>query len=184
MNERIVYQGTSKKGRPFTIRYPGLSDAKNLCDYANVLSQERTFLRLQGEHIMLDAEEKWLSGILEKIEQHKSIMFVVYSNETLIGNATLFMEDAINSHVGAIGITLAKDVRGEGIGTVLMDTILKEAQKQLPQLELVRLTLYATNTIALNMYKKYGFVEYGKLPRGIKRGSEYTDYLYMYKRLK
>ncbi len=180
----IVYQGISKTGRDITICYPQMSDAQILCDYINALSKERIFLRLQGEHVPLEAEKKWLKSFLEKIDQHKAIMLTVWSKDSLVGTASIIMEEAIHTHVGVLGITLAKDARAEGIGTILLDSIITVAKKELPQMELIRMTLYAQNKIALHMYEKYGFVTYGVLPKGIKRGNDYDDHVYMYKRMK
>jgi ribosomal protein S18 acetylase RimI-like enzyme len=64
-----------------------------------------------------------------------------------------------------------------------MELILKEAEKELGELKIVTLEVYATNEVAQNLYKKMGFVEYGKLPKGVMRSGTFEDRLMMYKNI-
>jgi len=46
---KIAFEGQSKHGKNIVIRYIQKSDAEILCNYINTISQERTFMRFQGE---------------------------------------------------------------------------------------------------------------------------------------
>lgn len=65
-----------------------------------------------------------------------------------------------------------------------MQTVIDEAIKNLPGLEIIELGVYAENDLAKQMYKKFGFVEYGVLPKGIKKEDGYSDHIFMYKGVK
>ena len=62
-----------------------------------------------------------------------------------------------------------------------MEKVIDEARKNLPQLEIIMLNVFANNDLAKSMYKKFGFREYGILPQGIKLEKGYADDVLMYK---
>ena len=80
-----------------------------------------------------------------------------------------------------MGISLAKDFRGEGIGALLLKLIIDEAIKNLTGLEIISLSVFANNVAGIAMYRKFGFIEYGSLPKGVKLDDTYVDRLLMYK---
>ncbi len=166
------------------IRYPARYDAQALCDYINTLSKEQTYIRFQGEQITLEDEAKYLDGQLDKIAKKQAVQLLVFSNNQLIGIAGIDMKDKTESHEGVFGISLAKDYRGEGIGKILMRLVLEEAESNLPQLRIITLGVFSNNSLAMEMYKKFGFKEYGRLPKGVLHRGEYVDHVYMYKSIR
>ena len=81
-------------------------------------------------------------------------------------------------HRAEFGISVLKDYWGLGIGSALtaacIDCALKAGYEQL------ELNAVAANASALNLYKKYGFVEYGRNSRGFKsRFSGYQEVVFM-----
>ena len=170
------------KDEKILIRYPQKDDLRQMWKYINTLSKEKTFIRFQGEEISLKEEKEYLNKLLKNIKAKKSIQLSVYSNNQLVGSSTLELGDKIERHIGLFGITIAKEFRGQGIGRLLMDLTLKEAQKNLPGLKIIKLGVFANNHKAFDMYKKAGFLEYGRLPKGILTGNkELIDHIYMYK---
>ena len=78
-----------------------------------------------------------------------------------------------------LGITVAKDFRGEGIGEELAKTTIEEAKKHLDGLQTVILECFATNMAAIRLYRKLGFVEVGRIPGYLKHQGEYVDEVQM-----
>lgn len=146
--------------------------------------QERTFIRFQGEQVNKEDEEKYLNSQLERIKSKLTVQLLVFCEGKLIGISGIDMKDKIESHIGLFGITINNDFRGEGIGSMLMKTVIEEAIKNLPMLEIIILAVYAENNLAREMYKNFGFLEYGNLPKGIKRDPSYSDHTFMYKVIK
>jgi len=103
---------------------------------------------------------------------------------TVVGVAEVGMKDLVEQHVGAFGISIAKAYRGEGIGALLLETVLKEAVATIPQLRIIILEVFSDNTLAIAWYKKSGFVEYGRLPEGVLHKNTYVDAIYMYKKVR
>ncbi|MBI2338502.1 GNAT family N-acetyltransferase [Candidatus Daviesbacteria bacterium] len=180
---KIVYQSTSKLGKSFVFRYPITSDLKSVWAYINTLSKEQTYITWQGEEVSLEDEQKWLDGEIKKILEGQAIQLFVIVNEKVVGISGITMRERAEKHVGIFGISLAKDFRNDGIGAILLGTVLKEAGKNLEDLKIVTLGVFGNNPVAKNLYKKMGFVEYGNLPKGILHQGKPVDHLYMYKKI-
>lgn len=181
MEGKIVYQGVSKDGTEVIIRYPEAIDAEAMTYYINTLSDERTFIRFQGEHLTLQKELDFLASMLKRIEDKNAVMLLVYAGKKLIGISNIELGDKIERHIGTFGISISKEFRGKGIGKLLMELTEKEAISNLTNLEIIRLGVFANNPLAIEMYKKAGFIEEGRLPNGIKLENGYQDHIYMYK---
>lgn len=184
MEGKIVYQGSTPKGTVIIIRYPEPIDAPTMTEYINTLSDERTFITYQGEHETLESETKFLTSIIEKIRNKKSIMLLVFAGSNLIGISGIDLGVKTNRHVGVLGISIAKNYRREGIGKLLMEYILKESINNLPELEIITLGVFSGNKLAMSWYKKLGFIEEGRLPNGVKLENGYQDHIYMYMPIK
>lgn len=179
----IIYQGKTNKGKALVIRYVMNEDLEKLLKYINTLSKEQSFIRFQGEQMTLEEEKKYLEDFLKKQKARKAIKLLVFIKDELIGVADINLEDKISSHVGVFGITVKKEFRGEGIGKILMDLTIKEAQKNLMGLRIITLGVFSNNPLAKSIYEKFGFKEYGCLPEGVLHQGKYVDHLYMYKKL-
>jgi RimJ/RimL family protein N-acetyltransferase len=184
MQAKIVFEGKTKAGIPYSIRYPATDDAPAMQAYLNALSQEQTFIRFQGEQVSLEDEEKFLETQLEKIASKKAIMLFVTSDERIVGTGEINLKDKSERHEGVFAIFLQKEYRGEGIGKQFMNCLIQEAIATIPQLKLITLEVFAHNTLALEMYKNFGFTEYGRLPKGSTHRGKYVDRVYMYKQVR
>ena len=83
------------------------------------------------------------------------------------------------SHCGVFGVSVRKDWRGKGIGTAMLKTLLEWAEAS-PLIEKVGLSVFSTNTDAIRLYTRLGFVEEGRRPKQIKLGpGQYVDEVLM-----
>ncbi len=74
----------------------------------------------------------------------------------LVGYGGLIAYDD-EAHVATLGVTAA--LQGEGIGSLLLDTLLAEADRRSP---VVLLEVRADNEAAQHLYRRRGFVEIGR----------------------
>jgi len=74
----------------------------------------------------------------------------------LVGYGGLIAYDD-ESHVATLGVT--KPLQGEGVGSLLLDDLLAEADKRSP---VVLLEVRADNEAAQHLYRRRGFVEIGR----------------------
>lgn len=166
------------KDNDYIFRVPQLDDAQALRDFLNEISAEKTFIRRQGVQISLDDEKKYLKDLLSDVNHR--LMILVISDGVIVGNAQLTMQQHSDKHLGEVGIMLRKSHRDQGLGTFLMKLLIDEAVNRFSDLEILLLTVFAINDAAIHLYKKLGFQEFGRLPRGIMYKSDYVDRVYMY----
>lgn len=159
------------------------TDVEALLSFMNTISAERTFIRLQGEPISLDIEIRYVDDYVRKINEHSAVKLLAWNGSELVGVADICLKDKIESHIGVFGITIKKEWRGKGLGRMLMEKTIEEGIRNISGLKIIELGVFANNPIAKKMYEKMGFVEYGRLPNGIKYKGEFVDHLYMYKQV-
>jgi len=80
-------------------------------------------------------------------------------------------------HVGTIGMGVAAEHRGRGLGERLMRACIESARRQ--GLEKLELEVFASNAAARGLYRKMGFVEEGCLRRKRKFKGAYDDLVCM-----
>ena len=127
---KIVFKGKTNKGVDILVRYPEKGDADAMLKYVNELSKEQTFVGFQGEEISEEKNKEYLFSHLNKIKDKKAILLLAFAKGRLIGISSLNSGEIVkSSHVGYFTISVAKDFRSQGIGRVLMTSVLNEAQK-------------------------------------------------------
>ncbi|MBR0655795.1 GNAT family N-acetyltransferase [Plastoroseomonas arctica] len=80
-------------------------------------------------------------------------------------------------HKGVLwGMYVRPQARGTGLAPMLVTQVLAHARHIVEE---VRLTVVATNTAAVRLYKRAGFTPYGLEPRALKVGHDYHDEVLM-----
>jgi RimJ/RimL family protein N-acetyltransferase len=181
---KIVFEGKTGKGFDVMLRYPMRGDAPALLDFINTLSREQTYIMFQGEQITPEEEERYLEGRLAAIGGGTGVQLLAFCNGLLAGNAGVDMQWGSNRHIGVLGISVAQAFRGQGVGELLMNAIINQAVTHLASLKIVTLTVFGNNTVAMNLYAKVGFVEFGRLPGGRLHRGQYVDDVHMYRRVR
>lgn len=69
--------------------------------------------------------------------------------------------------VHLIGMMVADDCMGRGIGQALLEATLRLLRTE-PELEQVLLTVTSSNVGAVRLYRRVGFERYGQLPQALK----------------
>jgi len=180
--ENIIFQTTTKTGKGITFRYPTIKDTKIFKNYINKISAEKTFILMQGVQKTLKEEKAWINNFLKN--KDKIVIIGAFIENKLIGVSDISLGYGAKIHIGDFGITIAKEFRGEGIGKKLMELVIQKSIENIEGLKIITLEVFANNPIALPLYKKLGFKEYGSLPNGLKRLSKYSDSILMYKLVK
>ena len=112
-------------------------------------------MRLEEE---LFAPDTWTRAMyLEELGLRDTRSYLVaVDGDEVIGHAGLiaYPEEA---HIATIGVTAAR--QGEGIGAMLLDALLAEADRRSP---VVLLEVRADNETAQHLYRRRGFVEIGR----------------------
>ena len=173
----------TKSGQEIKFRYPTIKDVKKLKNYINKISAEQSFILLQGFQNTLESETNWLKDKLEKISKNKCVYICGFHQNKLVACAEITLGFEAKSHVGEFGISVALEFRGQGIGQKIMELVISESVKKIPEMKIIDLEVFGENLIAQNLYRKMGFIEYGRLPSGLKRRGQFDNAVYMYKKL-
>lgn len=184
MEDKIIYKGKTNKGNEIILRFPEMGDVTKLHKFINEISREKTFVRLQGEYLTLEEEEKFLKEKIERITKKKEVALYAFINDEIVGVTHIVLKEKVERHVGGFGLIVAKKYRREGIGKLLMEQILKDALKNLPELKIVELTVFANNLVAIKLYETFGFIKFGVLPKGILHKGKYINSISMYKEVR
>lgn len=83
----------------------------------------------------------------------------------------------VTRHVATLGMFVIARWRGRGVGTALMEEALRWARGA--GVDRVELTVYPHNDAAIALYRKFGFVEEGRLVRHAKKSYGYEDEVLM-----
>ena len=180
----IVYQSTLPTGEEIIIRYPQEADTKEYLNFINELSAEQTYILFQGKVITMEEEEQYITSVVKQIEEKKYLMLSLWVDGVLAGNSDVRMQSDALKHEGIFGIALRKAFRGKGLGKLLMGKVLEHAENELPDLHVITLGVFGENMIGREMYKKFGFKEYGWLPESIIRKGTFDDHIFMYKKIR
>lgn len=182
-SDKYIFQCQTKTGKTVSFRYPTINDTQILMDYINKLSAEKTFIFFQGEQQSLEDENKWLEDKLKKIEKYECVFIMAFIDNKLVASSEITLKALAENHIGVFGIAVDIDYRSEGIGKNLMELIIEESVKKIPNMKIINLSVFGDNAIAQNLYKKFGFIEYGNLPQGVRHKENYIDHIYLYKKI-
>ncbi len=181
MKTDIAEEGLSKQGAAYTICYLSADDVEGVWEYINKLSQERTYIRFQGEKISLEDEEKHIQKKIREISENKSVVLLLLVDNKVHGICNIDLHDRTESHIASLGLSVDQTIRGQGLGKKLLHNSIEEAKKKLTGLRIITLEVKQPNTIAISLYKKFGFEQYGYLPQGTTHQDEFVDEVLMYK---
>ncbi len=170
---------STRTGEPFIVRCVQPNDAANLLAYIRSVAQETGFFVIQP-HEFPATEVQERQWIQEHLGDPGKLALLAEVAGEIIGSVS-FENGPFQrtSHTGTFGVSVRKDWRGYGIGTAMLKTLLEWAEAS-PLIEKVGLSAFATNTEAIRLYRRLGFVEEGRRGRQIKLGpGRYVDEVLM-----
>jgi RimJ/RimL family protein N-acetyltransferase len=91
---------------------------------------------------------------------------VAVEGDEIVGSIFI---DASRHGFGEIGMTVARDRRGRGVGSELMAAAIEWARER--DLHKLSLSVFSHNAAAIALYRKFGFVEEGRRVKQYRRSS-------------
>lgn len=133
-----------------------------------------------GHYIFVNQEMQ--STWVEMINKSKDAMYFIFEkndcNKWLqVGIVRMNHIDYINRSA-SVGGDIAKDFRGSGLGSIMYTIILKLGFEYL-NLNRLWLHVLENNNVAINLYKKFGFIKEGVQRKAVFRNGRYLDYIMM-----
>lgn len=168
-----------KNGKEALLRNGEFADGEAVFVNFNETHAETDYLLSYPDENSFDAQQE-AEFLKEKTESPNEIEIVAVVDGMVAGTAGI---EAVGAkyklkHRAELGIAILKEYWGLGLGKALMETCIECAKDAgYTQLEL---NVVAENERAVSLYKKMGFVEYGRNPRGFNsRVSGYQEVVYM-----
>jgi ribosomal protein S18 acetylase RimI-like enzyme len=150
------------------------SDARGWVRHISEVAAEGRFIRTE--------EVRWTPRQMRKRFRRPytkdELQVVAVSEGRVIGSLWVGREaNPVTRHVASLGMSVDKGWRSKGIGSALMTEAFRWARWA--GIEKIGLTVYPNNQRAINLYKKYGFVEEGQLTGHSKKAYGYEDEVVM-----
>lgn len=156
-----------------TIRFGEESDQKYLVEWLLQPGVLNGF-PLSDLREIEDAARIWVS-----YSKYKAVLTALWDGIPC-GIANLYIQPYQKlSHQCLLAIIVDEKVRGQGVGTQLLQELFVLAKQQF-QLDFIHLEVYADNP-AINLYRRMGFVQYGVHRRFMKDQDRYYDKILMQK---
>ena len=165
------------------LRTPSENDAQAMIDMLLGCYAETEFLSCTPEEFQVSVEDE--IAFMKRFElSERECMISAFADGRLVGNVAIRQAGGMKRirHRATLGISVLKEYWGRGIGSMLMDAAIHTAESAgYAQIEL---QTAADNDRAIGLYQKFGFEQYGRCPRALKRESGYADEIDMVKILK
>jgi len=177
-----VIEQLDQDGKNILIRYPEWGDLKAMHEYINTLSKENVYVVYGGEEITEDAEADFLAQVYQTAEAENGVYLLLMINDKLAGICNIERDQksrARRVHVATFAISIGSEYRGKGYGELLARRTIGEAQKAVPDLQLIELYMFGENCPARHLYQKLGFQHTGSQSHGIRHGELAQDYVWM-----
>lgn len=170
---------TLKDGRSCLLRSGTAQDGQAAMENFNATHAETDFLLSYPEENSMNAQQE-AEFLARKAESLNEVEILAIVDGRVVGTAGI---ESLGSkykvrHRADFSISVLREFWGLGIGGALLDGCVECArQAGYRQLEL---TAVADNESALALYRKKGFVEFGRNPKGFRsRISGYQELVYM-----
>lgn len=168
-----------KDGRTATIDFLKRSD--NVCElqrYINSFVAEDAML-CRGRKATLKEEEEFKKSQLSAKRKNIGFLLVAKVDGKIAGSTGADREkvDKGRDNV-SLGLAIAKEYRGIGLGKALLGLNIKTAKKLLKPKNIF-LSVLGPNKPAKALYMKLGFREFAVFPRWILHDGKYVDQIYM-----
>jgi RimJ/RimL family protein N-acetyltransferase len=164
-----------RTGEAASIRSAVASDAAAVCDLYRDVDATTDFLVTQADERDVDpaSRARWIARYAE---DPGGLLVLAVVEGLLVGMLDCRTQPRRRmSHVTDLGMEVRSGWRGRGVGTALLEATLDWARAH-PTVEKVALGVFSTNTRAIALYRRLGFVEEGRDVREYRFGpGRYVD---------
>lgn len=161
------------------LREPKITDAKSSMKFINsVISEKNSGITLNKKNT-LAKEKSWLKNILKDLKAKERVSLFMIHDGKIKGSCSIKRRPWKKRHRGVLGVSISKDMRGKGLGKLLIKEIISLAKKKLSGLKSVELYVFDYNKRAQHVYEKIGFKKMGYIKNSAREGNKYIDSIMM-----
>lgn len=173
-----------KNGERIAIREATTKDAAALIETVSryLIDSKHLISVIEEFNPTIPQEKAWIQFYTET---KNSLLLVATHQNKIIGNIDVRGEQRKKiRHNAILGIGMLKQWQNIGLGTALLQNAINWAMQN-PTLKILSLSVHATNTTAIAVYKKVGFLQSGIIPGYVKEADgSFVDNITMYLKVK
>jgi RimJ/RimL family protein N-acetyltransferase len=156
-------------GRRIIVRKILRPDVKAGAKLWQALADERIYIAT--ERVSREQKARWV----KPIDDPKVLWVMAEIGGELVGSLSLARYGNLekSKHVRPLCVGVSKAFRGKGVRRALMDYAIKWARRK--KSVKIGLSVFSTNTAAIRMYEKFGFVREGVMKKQLRIMGRYVD---------
>ena len=175
------------KDKEIRIRYLVEGDverASKFNRFANELVKDETAFVSNDIEQILEIQDFQVNERLKEIKEKKAIVLIAENNNSsIVGRASITPKVGLAEHIGLLEVHILKGYRDLGLGRYLMTEILKLGKKELNKVNMVRLSVFSNNEIAISLSNKMGFKKVVKIPEQVSSNGTIADEVIMLRKV-
>lgn len=165
---------TLANGQSVLLRYVEPNDAEALLSHVNGVGAEKLYIMTEK----LDKRPDEEAEMIRRLNREKTLFLVGVLNGRLIASADVEKgRQEKNAHTGNLGIAISKEARGLGLGTAILDDLIRWSRSA--GIRKLTLGVFATNEPAIALYRRFGFEEEARLKGQVVLDGRPVDELLM-----
>ncbi|AFM00521.1 acetyltransferase, ribosomal protein N-acetylase [Desulfitobacterium dehalogenans ATCC 51507] len=167
-----------KNGQLILIREAVKEDAQELVNYLHKIGGESDFLTFGSGELSISANDE--ESIIEESRNAKNkIMLLALVDNKVIGCLSFVNgARARTQHTGEFGLSVLKDYWGQGIGSAMLKELIRWA-KDSNTIKKLNLRVRSDHAKAIELYKRFGFVQEGMITRELMISEKFYDFCCM-----
>lgn len=161
-------------GETILVREARPADARVILEYVDAISRESDFLTFEpGEHDFTEEKEREL--IQEYAKQDNRLFILGLIDGDIVAALTFAGGPRSRTrHAGEFGMSVRKARWGRGIGSVMLDTLIRWGREN-PVVTKINLRVRTDNPRAIRLYERKGFVREGRLRNDMQIDGQHFD---------
>lgn len=167
-----------KDGRVLTVRRVRKEDAEDVIEYLHRICRESDYLTFGPGELTITVKEEE-SRLEATAKAENQLMLVALVDGKIAGSVGFTGGGRMRiRHVGEFGISVLRAYWGLGVGTYLLDSLIRWA-KEGKVIRKINLRVRSDNERGINLYKKFGFAEEGVQTRDFFIQGKFYDSIRM-----
>ena len=160
--------------REFQVRLARPRDARAFLDAYRSVAAEKRFIQTE----VVPHTHRYYRKRFRRPWETNAAHLLALEDGRVVGGISIRRDDhPATDHVATFGMFVVSSHRGRGVGSALLSEALRWARSY--GVERVELSVYPHNDAAIALYRRFGFVEEGRLVRHAKKSYGYEDEILM-----
>ena len=160
-------------GSTILLRLAGCGDAEKIIEVIKTDAPDRSYVLMEHYGSKPDSIKSYICGM----DPERNLLLVAVSGGEVIGVLSGIQMDQgrrpHTAHVMNIGLHIAPEHRGLGIGSKMLDYAAAWAKEH--DFEKLETDIFITNKKSLHLFERAGFIEEGTRQKRIRIGKQYID---------